>query len=111
MKINGKIEELILSKDDWNSEELLEAIKNIPKIKKVVKPKVTLYHIGGYELLRDGTQEETFKSLKELQDHLDSYEVDYDENITDFYELAGSIEDKWAESYDDGGGSGWIEYS
>lgn len=36
MKINKNIEKLILSKDNWNSKELLEAINKIPKIKRVV---------------------------------------------------------------------------
>ena len=39
-----------------------------------------LCHIGGYELMQDGTQEESVSSLKELCDLLDAYEIEYDKN-------------------------------
>lgn len=71
--------------------------------------RITFYHIGGYELLRDGTQEETVNSLEELQEFLDEREMEYDKDITDIYKLANTIEDAWEERNDDGGGSGWIE--
>lgn len=70
---------------------------------------ITFYHIGGYELLRDGTQEETVNSLAEMQEFLDDMEMKYDKTITDMYDLADSVEDAWEEMYDGGGGSGWIE--
>ena len=70
---------------------------------------ITLYHIGGYELLRDGTQKEKVKSLEELQESLNGVELTFDSSITDMDVLADSIEEAWANMYDDGGGSGWIE--
>jgi len=71
--------------------------------------KVSLCHIGGYELLRDGTQTDTFDDIDDLRVFLDDNEIEYDEDIEDLQELADSIEDQWQERYDDGGGSGWIE--
>lgn len=71
---------------------------------------VKLYWIGGYELLRDGTQMVEVKSLKQLQDELESMEMEFDNSISDMVELAKSIEEEWEYRYDDGGGRGWIEY-
>ena len=72
--------------------------------------KVTLFHIGGYELLRDGTQSETFTDVQSLREYLEDYEISYDKSITSLWKLAESAEAGWEESKDDGGGSGWIEY-
>ena len=76
---------------------------------------ITFYHIGGYELLRDGTQEETCSSFEEVLELLEDYEIelpvnpnDYsEETITDFLD---AIKSTWRERFNDGGGSGWIEY-
>lgn len=76
---------------------------------------ITFCHIGGYELLRDGTQVEICTSFEEVLELLDNYGIelpvnpeDYShENIGDFLEV---IEPIWDERYSDGGGSGWIEY-
>ncbi len=70
---------------------------------------VTFYHIGGYELLRDGTQEESFDDVEDLKEFLNDLEFVFDGDIEDIYELAESVEDAWAARYDDGGGSGWIK--
>ena len=76
---------------------------------------ITFYRIGGYELLRDGTREETCSSFEEVLELLEGWEIelpvnpeDYsEETITDFLEI---IEPIWHERFNDGGGSGWIEY-
>lgn len=65
-----------------------------------------LCYIGGYELMQDGTQEESVSSLKELCDLLDAYEIEYDKNqLSDITYL----ETIWNNRWDDGGGGGWIE--
>lgn len=76
---------------------------------------ITFYHINGYELLRDGTRKETCSSFEEVLELLDEYGIeppvdpnDYsEETITDFLD---AIELAWHERFNDGGGSGWIEY-
>ena len=96
----------INTKDNWTTKELNAMIdRMIPKIK------IIFAHIGGYELLRDGTQEEEINSMKALKELLEDVEFEYDENIKDPVELAKSIESQWEDRYDDGGGSGWIEYN
>jgi len=95
---------LIGTQPEWDTKKLLAIIAE-----GEAECDVTFYHIGGYELLRDGTKEETCNSLKEVQEFLDDVEIEYDETITCGEELAYSVEDKWAERYDDGGGSAWIE--
>lgn len=77
--------------------------------------KITFCHISGYELLRDGTQEEICCSFEEVLNLLEDYEIelpvnpnDYsEETITDFLD---AIKPAWRERFNDGGGSGWIEY-
>lgn len=70
----------------------------------------TFYYIGGYECLRDGTQEAgTATTLEEAQSILDSYEIEYDKSIKDLDELIEAVEPLWEKRNDDGGGSGWIE--
>ena len=81
--------------------------------KKATKPRhkiVKFFHISGYECLSDGTQKDTAFDLKGVKGILEDYEIEYDETITDYLELAQSVEGAWAERFDDGGGSGWIEY-
>mgnify|MGYP003644409939 CR=1 FL=1 len=97
---------IIKSKDNWDSKELVAAIK--AEEKKVVR--IKFCRIGGYESLRDGTQTEVCKSLEDVQNLLDDWDIEYDETITDPYKLADSIELKWEDMFDDGGGSGWIKY-
>lgn len=76
---------------------------------------ITFCRIGGYELLRDGTREETCSSFEEVLNLLEDWGIelpvnpdDYsEETITDFLEI---IEPIWHERFNDGGGRGWIEY-
>lgn len=100
-----KLTALIKTKPSWNSNELLKAIKNLDSVKTV-----TFSWIGGYELLRDGTRQDTYTDVKSVKDMLDDYEIEYDNRITDLIELSKSVEEAWADYNDDGGGSGWIEY-
>lgn len=101
-----KIIKLIKTKDNWNSNELINLIKS--EDKKQVK--ITFCRIGGYELLKDGTKKEKCKSLEDVQDVLSEWDFEYDKAITDPYKLVKSIEKEWEDMFDDGGGSGWIEY-
>lgn len=71
---------------------------------------IKFYHIGGYESLKDGTQTEICKSLQDVVDLLNEYEIEYDETIENPIKLVKSIETKWSKLWDDGGGSGWIKY-
>jgi hypothetical protein len=72
-------------------------------------------HIGGYELLRDGTQEEICTSFEEVLELLHDYEIELpfnidnysEETITEFLDV---IKPVWRERFNDGGGRGWIEY-
>ena len=100
-----------------------EKIKKFKKVEKALeflesydnRILVKFCHIGGYELLRDGTNIEECTSFKEALEILEDWGVelsvnpeDYsDETFTDFLD---AIEDDWNERFDDGGGSGWIEY-
>ena len=101
-----EIIKIIKSKDSWESKELIKTIKT--EAKKQVK--ISFCHIGGYELLRDGTKTEECTSLSEVQGLLEEWEIEFDKTIKDPIKLAESIEDEWSESWNDGGGSGWIEY-
>ena len=84
--------------------------KAIEHLESLLPASVTFYHIGGYECLRDGTREDgTFTSIKEVQEFLDEYGIEYPTDIEDFYEFIEAITPAWEEHYDDGGGSGWIE--
>lgn len=100
-----------------------EKIKKFKKVEKALaflesydnRVLVKFCHIGGYELLRDGTSTEECTSFQEALDILEDWGVelsvdpkDYsDETLTDFLD---AIEDDWNERFNDGGGSGWIEY-
>lgn len=101
-----EIIKIIKTKENWNSEELINEIKI--QDKKIIR--VDFCHIGGYELMRDGTRIETCNSLNEIQDLLKEYGIDFDETIKDPIKLVKSILKKWKERWDDGGGSGWIDY-
>jgi len=101
-----EIIKIIKSKDIWQSDELIKVIK--AQDKKTIK--IEFCHIGGYECLRDGTRTKVCKSLKDVQELLDNWDIEYNANIKDAIQLADSIESKWADKFDDGGGSGWIEY-
>ena len=105
MDVLTKLEKKILKKSEWTTEDLLNIIDKLKP-----KCKITFFHIGGYELLRDGTKEETCDSLKEVQNLLEENELEYDTSLTDPIKLAKSVESQWEERYDDGGGSAWIEY-
>jgi hypothetical protein len=73
---------------------------------------VTMCRIGGYELLRDGTREDgPFFDIEKLKDYLDDWGIEYTDIPKDVYELAEEIESQWSDKFDDGGGSGWIEYN
>jgi predicted RNA-binding protein with EMAP domain len=101
-----EIIKIIKTKKNWESKELIELIKSTEQ--KHIR--IEFCHIGGYELMRDGTQTEVCKSLKEIQCFLDGEEIEYDKTIKDPIKLVKSIEKEWAEIWDDGGGRGWIEY-
>lgn len=97
---------IIKKKKNWESSELIKLIKEYEE-KEI---KIQFCHIGGYELMSDGTQIEICKSLKEIQKFLEGYEIEYDKTIKDPKELVKSIYDAWEEMWDDGGGSGWIDW-
>ena len=97
---------IIKTKDNWDSSDLIEVIKS--ESKKQIK--IKFCHIGGYECLKDGTQIDICKSIDAVRDVLDNYDFEYDKNITDPIALVVSIEKEWEERFDDGGGSGWIEF-
>lgn len=102
----NKIIEIINTKDNWNSKDLIKLIKSQDKKQIIIK----FHHIGGYECLKDGTKTEICKSLNDIQKLLNRFEIEYDENIKDPIKLVESIEEEWGNTWDDGGGSGWIEY-
>lgn len=97
---------IIKTKDNWESKELIELIKE--KDKKQIR--IEFCHIGGYELMKDGTETFICKSLKEIQRFLDDEEIEYDKTIKDPIKLVKSIEKEWSDIWDDGGGRGWITY-
>ena len=89
--------------------ELPQAIEYL---KALLPASATFYHIGGYECLRDGTIEDgTFTSINEVKNFLDEHEIEYPNDIEDFYEFIEAITPIWDNYHDDGGGSGWIEIS
>lgn len=98
---------LIKTQKAWESDALVKAIQE--KAKKSIN--IKFCHIGGYELLKDGTKTTTCKSLSAIQDVLEDVEIDYDNTITDPIALAKSVENEWAYAWNDGGGSGWIEFN
>jgi hypothetical protein len=100
-----EIIKIINRQDNWESTELVKLIKS--ESKKQIK--ITFAHIGGYELLRDGTQKDVCTTLEQVQCVLRNSDIEIDETITDPYKLVKEYGDEWAEGYDDGGGSGWIE--
>jgi len=90
---------------------------------------VQFFHIGGYELLRDGTQKSgKMYTCKEVIDFIEDIELTlcYQpkseklegeklledlKTYSDLYSLAKRIEPLFKYLKDDGGGSGWIEYN
>ena len=106
-QVISKIINLINEKKNWNSVDLVYSIRKM--IEKEIE--IKFKYIGGYELLRDGTKTTVCTSLGDVQAFLDSFDIEYDESITDPIELAESVEYEWNEYYNDGGGSSWIEYS
>lgn len=101
-----EIIKIIKTKESWISKDLIKEIKNQDK----AKIKIKFCHISGYECLRDGTKTDICESLKDIQSVLYEYDIEYDDTITDPYKLVESIESEWTDRFDDGGGSGWIEY-
>lgn len=101
-----EIIKIIKTKDNWDSNDLIKLIES--QDKKQIK--IKFCHIGGYECLKDGTKTEICKSLQDVKDMLYEYGIEYDETINDPIKLVKSIEDEWTDTWDDGGGSGWIEY-
>lgn len=84
----------------------------IEYLKALLPASATFYHIGGYECLRDGTIEDgTFTSINEVKHFLDEHEIQYPNDIEDFYKFIEVITPIWDNYHDDGGGSGWIEIS
>ena len=79
-------------------------------LKGLSEPSYTFYKIGGYELLKDGTQEiATVESIDEAKEVLDDWGIEYP--TKKYFELADFIKDiepLWESSFEDGGGSGWI---
>lgn len=102
-----EIIKLIKTQKTWESDSLIKAIKE--QAKKSIN--VKLCYIGGYELMKDGTKTKLCKSLEDIQDILEDFEIDYDNTITDPIALAMSVQQEWAESWNDGGGRGWIEFN
>lgn len=76
-----------------------------------VKPfSITFYYIGGYELLRDGTNEwATISNIEQLKDLAREHSFNYDKSETDIRKLLKIIEPQWRDHWDGGGGSGWCE--
>lgn len=72
--------------------------------------KIEFCRIGGYESLREGTKKDTCKSLQDVVNVLNRFDIEYDISINDPVKLAKSVEDCWEYCWNDGGGSGWIEY-
>lgn len=78
--------------------------------------KVDLYHIGGYECLRDGTRVERYDTLTEFMEEMCSFST-YRKKLNDLAaceelnegELFEVLEGIWSDRWDDGGGSGWME--
>lgn len=101
-----EIIKIIKTQKEWDSKELIKKIKEAEKNEIHIE----FHHIGGYELLRDGTQTDVCKSLKDIQTPLKGYDIEFDEEITDPYKLVESVDVEWEERWNDGGGSGWIEY-
>ena len=101
-----EIIEIIKTKDNWVSKELIEAINEIYKN----KIHIDFCHISGYECLSDGTQTDECESLEDVRNVLYDRGIEFDETIEDPILLVKSIEDEWSNIFDDGGGSGWIEY-
>jgi hypothetical protein len=107
-----QVKELIRTKEQWDSEELLRQIRAYKAPKSI-----TLFYIQGYECLRDGTQEGS--SAASIEEFLSIWEVDeseldltIDPEITDLHKYVKKyFEPYWEEIYNDGGGSGWIEYN
>jgi len=101
-----EIIKIIKTKDNWDSTDLIKEIKS--QDKKMIK--IKFCRIGGYECLKEGTKSEICKSLKDVQSILEDWNIEYDESIKDPIKLVKSIEAEWSDKFDDGGGSGWIEY-
>ena len=98
-----KLKKILKTKKQWATTEILSEIKALKANKGV-----TFYHIGGYECLSDGTHKDaTVVTLKDLQDFMDDYEIEYDAQ-KNFKELLLTAEKEWNEIWDDGGGRGWV---
>lgn len=95
---------IIKTKDNWNTVELIEVLEQYDKD----KIEINFCWIGGYG--GGGMNSHICRDLLEVQEFLDDYDIEYDDRITDPYELVDSIECDWAERYGDDGGRGWIEY-
>jgi hypothetical protein len=101
-----QIIEIIKTKDNWESQELIKTIESQDKRQILID----FCYINGYECLRNGTQTKTCESLSDIQNLLNDYDIEFDREIEDPIKLAESIEGEWAERFNDGGGSGWIEF-
>jgi len=103
---HNEIIKIINRKVNWESKELVKLIKS----ESENQIKISFCHIGGYELLKDGTKTEICTSLEQVQGMLYNSDIEFDESIKDPYILADKYGDEWGEGYNDGGGSGWIEW-
>lgn len=79
-----------------------------------------LEHLGGYEMMRDGTRTDECKSHNDMFKVLESYEVlyykmskkvfyDYINNLKSDKEAYKFIEKAWSDRHDDGGGWGRVD--
>lgn len=103
-----------------NGKEKVKKFKKVNKALEFLKQyddsmEIKLCHIGGNELLRDGTKTEICSSFQEVLEVLEDWGVELSVNPADYTEetltdFLDAIEDDWNEHFDDGGGSGWIEY-
>lgn len=96
-------------------EKIKSSLENVQK-----QFNIKLCHIGGYELMRDGTQTEQATSLEEFFYHFftfceySEYNDVIDEIALNLDKLSGiqlyqKLENIWQDRFDDGGGNGWFE--
>jgi len=78
-----------------------------------------LIHLGGNEMMRDGTKTVKVKSHKRALEVFDEYEVFYETPKQEFQTVVNALvsdtaafkflEDAWSERFNDGGGWGELE--
>jgi len=79
----------------------------------MIEYRIKMNYVGGYELLRDGTQTETVTNKSQIKAVLDSWEIEYPPDLFEkdipIPGIVEEIKELWADRWDDGGGRGWIE--